>query len=141
LFVNEVQDLKTNYIEVRVEKYFERVKDTVLWMVLVVNDTLNVEFKNDIIRIPMDFGRVKKLRLIFYYNNFLTPDLSPVMEYTKLVKTRTYEIKNETANVFYLSYPEIAINMFYYYDFDNDKITIKGKELHWLRMDRIFKIK
>lgn len=141
LFVNEVQDAKTNNTEIRIEKFFERAKDTSLWMVLVVNDTLSVELKSSVVKMPMGADKVRKLHLIFYYNNFLKPDLTPVEEYTKSFRTVVYEVKNNSANVFYLSYPAIDLNMFYYSDFDNDKVVIRGKKLHWLREDKIFELK
>jgi hypothetical protein len=141
IVVEERSEIETSGIEVRMQQYFERSKDTVLWMSLIVNDSLKLEVKNNTIKIPVGTDRIKKLQLIFYYNNFLRPGLTPVEEYTKQLKTKVFIVGRSDANIFVISYPKIDLKVFDFYEFDNEKILISEKQLHWVRENKIFQLK
>jgi hypothetical protein len=110
-------------------------------MSLIVNENINVEVRNNIIKIPDSVGRIKKIQFIFYSNNFFKSDLTPVDEYTRLFKTETYIVSNANANVFNLTYPVVGVNMFYYKYFNNEKIVVTGKKLSWHEGNSVFEMK
>jgi len=141
LFVKESTDSQINGFEVRLQKFYTRQKDTSVWMALIVNEDVTIEVGGNTIKIPGSISAVKKLQLVIYSNNFFKPDLTPVNEYTKQVKTETYAVINTNANVFSFTYPDVDANMFYYKYFSNDKIVITGKKLSWPSENSVFVMK
>jgi hypothetical protein len=138
LFLTEINDKQLEGFAVRVEKIFTIAKDTSIWMALAVNDSILLEVNSEVVKIPSNVTCVKSLKLIFFYNNFFKPDLTPVDEYTRKFKTKSVTVKNLNANVFVLSYPAINLNMFYYNYFNNEKVIVNDKGLTWPAENSVF---
>lgn len=142
VFVEErSSDLKKNFIEVRIPEFYARSKDTVLWMSIIINDSLIFEVKDSISQIPIGIDNLRKIQLIFYYNNFLSPELIPVKEYTKHFRTKVLNVQNINANIFVITYPKIDLKMFDFYEFKNERLVISNKKLEWVQKNKIYNLK
>lgn len=139
LNVNESIIPVSGHFPIKLQPYYSQQKDTVIWMELLINDSILIGVDNETVELPNYINSVKTIQLIFYFNNLLHSDLRPVNKYTRSFKSSIYNVTNSSSTTFAISFTPIDVNLFYYKYFDNEQIVVTGEELKWIgNKNRVF---